>query len=141
SESLVRPHSPKLGPDEARVQLVEFLDPECESCRAFHPVVKQLLGEFDGQVQLVIRYMPFHGNSAYAASVLEAARLQGKYWEALDLLFAHQPEWGSHHQPRPELILEYMKTLDLDMAKLETDIQNPNFQWRIDQDMQDGEAL
>ncbi|MFT3744137.1 MAG: hypothetical protein QM785_07575 [Pyrinomonadaceae bacterium] len=35
SASLVRDDSPTLGPADAKVTLVEFYDPECESCRVF----------------------------------------------------------------------------------------------------------
>ena len=38
-----------------------------------HPVVKRLLSEYEGRIRLVIRYMPLHRNSAYAATALEAA--------------------------------------------------------------------
>ena len=34
---LVRPHSPVIGPRDARVTIVEFFDPSCETCRAFYP--------------------------------------------------------------------------------------------------------
>ncbi len=40
---LVRPYSPVLGPAQAPVTIVEFLDPACEACRAFAPVVKQIM--------------------------------------------------------------------------------------------------
>ena len=42
---------------------------------------------------------------------------QGRYWEMLESLFAHQPEWGSHHDPKPERIPDYAKELGLDMKK------------------------
>ena len=42
-----REHSPVLGNNMARVTLVEFLDPECEACRAFNPYVKELLKEYE----------------------------------------------------------------------------------------------
>jgi len=32
---LVREHSPVLGPIGAKVQIVEFIDPACETCRRF----------------------------------------------------------------------------------------------------------
>ena len=94
---LVRPDSPTLGPADAPVTLVEFLDPECESCGAFHPTVKRILKDYDGKVRLVVRYMPFHPNSVLAATVTEAAGEQGKYWEMQELLFRRQPEWGEIH--------------------------------------------
>ena len=140
-EPLVRPHSPRLGPDAAPVTVVEFLDPECETCSAFYPTVKKVLREFDGRVQLVVRYMPLHNNSAYAASVLEATRPEGRYWEALEMLFARQPEWASHHAPRPELIMVYMKELGLSADHLENVSQEPEIKRRILQDQDDGLQL
>jgi len=55
SAPLVRPYSPTLGAASAPVTIVEFFDPECESCRAMYPIVKEVLKEFDGRARLVIR--------------------------------------------------------------------------------------
>lgn len=140
-EPLVRPHSPRLGPDTASVTIVEFFDPECESCRAFYPAAKQVLKEFDGKVQLVLRYMTFHKNSGYAVGILEGARRQGKYWEALELLFARQPEWASHHAPKPELLVVYMKELGLDIEQLKASAEDSEVKSRILQDKDDGMLL
>lgn len=141
AELLVRSYSPTLGPSDAKVTIVEFFDPECEACRAFYPLVKQVLKEFNGKVRLVMRYMPFHKNSFYAASVLEAARKQGKYWEALEMMFARQPEWASHHDPKPELLMGYMKTLGLDLDTLKASLQDSEPKSKIQQDQQDGTQL
>jgi protein-disulfide isomerase len=138
---LVRPHSPTLGPDDATVTLVEFFDPECESCRAMYPVVKQVMAEFEGRVKLVIRYMPLHQNSAYAASLLEAARAQNRYWEFLDIVMARQPEWASHHAPRPELLITYAPPAGLDAEQLRMAAGDPQIRARIQQDQSDGVAL
>lgn len=110
-ELLIRSHSPIKGNPEAPVTIVEFLDPECEACRAMHPIMKRLLAEYDGKIRLVIRYMPLHGNAKLAASALEEAREQGKYDEALDALFENQPAWGDHHDPQPNLIMTYLKDI------------------------------
>lgn len=141
SDRLVRPHSPTLGPADAPVTLVEFLDPECEACGAMHPIVKQLMGEFDGRVRLVVRYMPFHPNSAYAASLLEGARDQGKYWELMDVIFARQPEWAAHDAPRPDLLATYARNLGLDMTRLGATGTSAETERRIRQDAEDGQAL
>lgn len=136
-----RADAPSIGPVMAKVRVVEFLDPECEACRAIHPIVKKLLAEFKDQVFYQIRYMPFHGNSKRAASLLEAARQQNKYWEALDQLFLYQPDWGDHHQPRPELMPKLLGEIGLDIVLLEADAQNPEIAQDIEQDQRDGASL
>ncbi|MFZ8932320.1 MAG: DsbA family protein [Bacteriovoracaceae bacterium] len=134
---LVRPHSPTFGPKDAPVTLVEFLDPECESCRKFYNPIKSLLKKYSTKVKLVIRYAPFHQNSRIAIRALEAARLQGQYWQALEVLFQYQPQWGDHHNPKPELIFEYLKTLKLDMKKLEADMYSEDIKKIIAYDRMD----
>jgi protein-disulfide isomerase len=141
SLTLVRPHSPFLGPEEAPVTVVEFLDPECESCRVMYPMVKQLMSEFDGRMRLVIRYMPLHGNAVYASSLLEAARAQDKYWEFLDIMMARQPEWASHAAPRPDLLLTYAPMVGIDVDKMKADAEDPQVRIRILQDQTDGQTL
>ncbi len=138
---LIRDDSWSQGPSVAKVTVVEFLDPECESCAAMYPIVKDVLAGFGGKVRLVTRYMPFHGNSVYAATALEAAGRQNKYWEALALLFEKQAEWASHHAPRPDLIPNYMKSLGIDMKQFEVDLKDPKFKEKIDRDKADGMAL
>jgi protein-disulfide isomerase len=134
-------YAPKLGPDNAKVHLVEFLDPECESCREFYPFVKMLMNDHQGDVQLVIRYAPFHGNSRFIIKILEAARKQGKYWEALEILFQHQPEWGSHHNPRPELVWHYLPQVGVDIEKIKQDMNDPAIEEMIQKEIQDGNDL
>ena len=101
TEKLVRPDSPNLGPADAKVTVVEFLDPECEACAQFAPTVKNLIKEFP-QVRFVFRYMPLHPNARLAASYAEAAGEQGKYWEMLEIMFRRQSEWGQIHGPAPK---------------------------------------
>ncbi len=137
----VRDYSPSVGPDDAKVVLVEFLDPECESCRAFAPYVKEIVEKYEGKIKLVVRYAAFHKNSAYAISILEAARKQGQYWQTLDLLFKSQPAWGNHHNPRPDLIWNYLTTLDLDIDQIKKDMHDPKFMEWIKQDAEDGKTL
>lgn len=139
--TLVRPHSAVLGPDQAAVTIVEFLDPECESCRVMYPMVKQLIKEFDGRVRLVVRYMPLHGNAVYASSLLEAARAQDKYWELLDVMMERQPEWASHAAPRPDLLVTYAKAVGIDVDRLQAAATDPQIRTRILQDQVDGQTL
>lgn len=141
SKLLVKPHSPAKGADEAKIAVVEFLDPECEACRAMHPIVGRLLSEYEGKVRLVIRYMPFHENSLQAACALEEAREVGKYEEALSLLFEKQPEWADHAQPRPDLIAVFLKELGIDEGRLGRENLIQKHGWKINLDRTDGEQL
>ncbi|MGQ0543581.1 MAG: DsbA family protein [Blastocatellia bacterium] len=150
SENLVRPDSPTIGPADAKVTVVEFLDPECESCAAFAPSVKSLLKEFDGRVRFVVRYMPFHKNAKLAVSYIEAAGEQGKYWEMQEKLFQNQPEWGEKHGPAPQqatatpanvLFEKYAGELGLNVAQIKTAAADKKYAYKADRDMKDGQAL
>ncbi|MBZ0315700.1 MAG: DsbA family protein [Anaerolineae bacterium] len=138
---LVRPDSATLGAAAAPVTIVEFLDPECESCRAAFPFVKQLLEEYDGRIRLVIRYFPLHNNSVLAATSTEAAGAQGKYWEMLEMLFTNQLEWGEEQTPQTDLFIGYATELGLDIPRFTADLQNPDYRAKIERDQADGQAL
>lgn len=149
NSALVRDDSPSMGPADAAVTVVEFLDPECESCAAFAPAVKRVLGEFDGKVRFVIRYMPLHPNSMRAATFLEYAGEEGKFWEALDLLFRKQKEWGEDHHappgaPKPDVTAMfdgYAKELGVDLEKYLEAARSNRFAEKIDRDRKDGQSL
>jgi len=141
SSSLIRPHSHSQGPPNAPVTVVEFLDPECEACRAMHPLVKRIQSEYGDRMRLVIRYMPYHANSVLAAGALEAAAEQNRYWEFLEVLFLNQPAWGNHHKPRPELIPELAQQIGLDMDAYQRSIDAGAYRKWVEIDKQDGIAL
>ena len=141
TSQLVKPHSITKGPANARVTLVEYLDPECESCARMNPYVKKIVKEFEKDLRVVVRYMPYHGNSKLVANILEGARAEGKYWETLDILFETQSQWANHHQPRPDLIPEILKPLGLNMKKIMADAQAGKFDQLIMEDAEDGKNL
>lgn len=146
---LIRADSPSLGPENAKVTLVEFLDPECETCAAFAPTVKKILADYDGNIRFVVRYMPLHPNSLKAATFTEAAGEQGKYWEAQKLLFEKQGEWGTPHgppnsTPKPDvdaLFKGYAKTLGLDFGKLDAAAKENRYAAKLERDKKDGQSL
>ena len=151
---LVRPDSPVLGRADAPVTVVEFVDPECESCGAFHPTLKRILKDYDGKVRLVVRYMPLHPNSLLAANYTEAAGEQGKYWEMQELLFRRQPEWGEIHghgpqvaqtaarrEPAPVLFNRYASELGLDVERVRAAVSENRYGGKVERDMRDGQSL
>jgi protein-disulfide isomerase len=140
-DALVRAHSPVFGNAEAKVTIVEFFDPACETCRALYPVVKSIVNASFGQVRLVVRYAPLHRGSDQAVKILEAARLQGKYWQALEKTLADQPRWAAHDNPQPQLIWEAIGDIGLDIAKAKSDANSPAIDQALEQDVADMKAL
>lgn len=137
----IRDHSPVLGSPDAKVTIVEFMDPACETCAAFSPMIKQILAANQGRIRLVIRYAPFHHGADTFVKILEAAGNQGKYWETLDAMFNSQAHWASHSNPQPERIWEFLPDVGLDMAKVRQDMNDPEFSRRIAADMADADTL
>lgn len=138
---LVREDSPTLGPADASVTVVEFLDPECEACRAAYPGVKQILQDYDGQIRYVVRYFLNHNNSLLAMQATEAAGEQGLYWEMQELLFERQLEWGEQATPQTDRFIQYAEELGLDVERFTASLQNPAYLEKAGRDEQDVEAL
>jgi protein-disulfide isomerase len=138
---LLRFHAPNLGATDAKVNLVEFLDPACEGCRAIYPVVKQILADYPGRVRLWVRYVPFHSGADIAVRALEATRAQGKYWEALDALFTKQNQWTRNHSADPGGILKALEGIGLDLPRLRQDMASPDITRILETDMADAKAL
>jgi protein-disulfide isomerase len=139
--NLVRMHSPMLGKADAPVEIVEFLDPACETCRAFYPAVKQMMAANPDRIRLVLRYAPFHNGSDRVVAVLEAARKQGKLWPALEALLAAQAAWAPNHRPQVDLVWRHLEGLGLDLERVRADMQAPEIARVIAQDLEDARVL
>lgn len=133
---LVRPHSPVFGAKDAPVTIVEFFDPACEACRAFHPVVKKILSEFQGKVRVVLRYTAFHPPSEEAIRILEAARLQGKFEVVLERLLETQPRWAPHGRPA-DSAWSLLDGTGLDVERARRDAKLPGIVAVLNQDTAD----
>jgi len=139
--SLLRMHAPTLGPAEAPVRIVEFIDPACETCAEFYPRVKQLLAAHPGRIRLVLRWAPFHPGSDKVVAAIEAARRQDKLWPALEALLASQHEWTANHRPDVGRALARLQTVGLDMERLGFDMTAPEIATAIAQDVADAQTL
>jgi protein-disulfide isomerase len=140
-EALIRFHAPTLGKADAPVHIVEFLDPACETCAAFYPLVKQMMAANPNGIRLSVRYAPFHRGSDEVVKVLEASRKQGKYWQALEVLLASQAAWVQHHAANVDLVWPHLARAGLDTERIRSDMQSPEIARLISQDLQDAKTL
>ena len=139
--SLEKEHSISFGENKKNIVVVEFLDPECESCALFHPMVKKLFKEYHSDIKLVVRYLANHKNSKFTIKILEAAREQNKYNEVLAVIFEKQSLWAQHNNEKPELLWTFLSEIvDLNIDKLKEDMDNPKIDQIIDIDAKDAKA-
>ncbi|PVZ60909.1 DsbA family protein [Arthrobacter sp. H-02-3] len=141
---LVRNDSHRVTtPATEKAQLVEFLDFECESCRAAQPLVEDLKKEFGDRITFVNRYFPLpgHRNSGTAALAVEAAAQQDQYEQMYAKMFETQPQWGEKQDSQAPLFRTYAQELGLDLAKYDAAVADEKTIDRIRKDVADGKAL
>ena len=139
--ALASDHAPSIGSPGAKVHIVEFLDPACETCALFFPMVKQWLGEEPDRLRLSVRHVAFHSGSDYAVKILEASRKQDRYWETLEALLATQRQWTANHTVLPDRILPAIAGVGLDTEKLLADMNGVDILARIERDRKDSITL
>lgn len=137
----VRQHSPVIGPVDAPVTIVEFLDPACEGCRAMYPVVHEILSRHPQDVRLVIRYTPLHRGSEEAVRILETARMQNKFEPVLSALFQQQPRWADHGNPDASLAWQAAGAAGLDVSAGRAAMNADHINAAINQDIADARTL
>ncbi|WP_144999069.1 DsbA family protein [Kocuria marina] len=141
---VVRENSQVLSqaPNEQAV-LVEFLDYECESCRAAYPFIEELRVDYADTVTFVHRYFPLpgHRNSMNAAVAVEAAAQQDQYEAMYQRMYETQAQWGESAEDKSAVFRGFAEDMGLDMAAFDAAVADPATRERVELDVADGEAL
>lgn len=123
---------PFLGPENARITIIEFSDFECPFCTRWHVEVwPQIQEKYPDDVRLVYRDFPLgsiHSNAVSAAEAANCAGEQGAYWEYHDKLFAAQAGLSANAYN------QYADELDLDMASFEECVASRRFKQEVEDD-------
>lgn len=141
---VVRENSHRLNaaPD-SKVTFVEFLDFECEGCRAVYPKIEKARAEYGDRVNFVIRYFPLqaHANAERAARAVEAAAQQGQLEAMYRTMYDTQAQWGEKQTPADDVFRGFATELGLDMAAFDAAYADRATLERIQLDVADGRAL
>lgn len=124
--------SPIRGPENAPVTIVEFSDYQCPFCARVEPLIEQVLEANEGKVRLVYKHFPLesiHPFAMGAAKAAVAAQKQGKFWEMHEKLFANQ------RQLQPDKLKEFAREIGLDLAQFERDMNSPETERKVRDDM------
>lgn len=125
------------------VTLVEFLDFECEACRAQFPTMERIREEYDGKINFAIRYFPLggHQNGMNAALAVEAAANQDALAEMYVKMYETQAEWGESSNSKADLFASFAEELGLDIERFNADVADPATKERVAKDQADGAGL
>lgn len=139
----VRSNDHVRGNQSASVVLIEYLDFQCPACAAYHPVVNQLVADYGDRVLFVTRHFPLsgHRNGQTSSLAVEAANMQGKFWEMHDAVFEHQSEWSSNTTASTAHFEPYAKNLGLDLDKFKSDSASSQVAARVQEDVSSGNSI
>ena|SRR3989344_4927681 len=121
--------------------LVEYSDFQCPACKAYAPLVDEVIKKNADKVRLVYRNYPLpqHQHSKLAAYYAEAAGMQGAFFQMHDKLFEGQADWDKSDKPQ-EIFLSYAKELKLDINKLNADVKSNVVAQNVEEDITSGTA-
>jgi len=131
-----------LGPDSAKVKIVEYADFQCPACAYGSPYLMQAIRANANEVQLTYHHFPlsYHTNAYPAAYAAEAAGKQGKFWEMAEMLYDKQDEWTSNNNPSV-IFISYAETLDLNSDQFTQDMDSGEIRQIVEQEAQASEKL
>jgi protein-disulfide isomerase len=111
--------SPVIGPDGARITLVEFADFECPACGRLEPILEHILEQHPQDVRLIYKFYPLtqlHHHAEDAARAGIAAMMQGRFWEMHHVMYRNQEELRHADLER------YAHDLGIDVSRFKQDM-------------------
>ena len=138
------PEPLRSGPSDAKVKLEVFFDLQCPACARFNLILKSTEAKYGNRMETTFRQFPLripaHDKAIMAARMVEAARLQGKGREMLDVIFLNQSKWSANSVAKTRL-LGYARRLGLDMRQFISDYEDDETMRPIIDDIVRGEKL
>lgn len=125
SKLLDSPGDYSIGPDDAKVTIVEFFDYRCGYCKRSASWATGLPEKYDNQVRVIFKELPILSTeSEKAALAAIAAGKQGKYIE----MHMGLMELDNGSGFGPEMIDEVADSIGLDVAKMRADMKSVDVQ-------------
>jgi protein-disulfide isomerase len=129
---------PTIGPDDAKVTIIEAGCFVCPYTKDAEPVVKQLISHYGDQIRFVYKDFPIssaHTGAQETAEASHCANDQGKYWEYHDLLFENQGKTNF------EDLVRFAETLNLDIDQFSECLTSHKYKSQVDSDFADAFAI
>ena len=129
-------HAPVVGSRRAAVKIVVWEDLQCPHCAHLAPMIQAVEQAFGDRIGVYYKMFPLksHPRAREAAIAALAANKQGKFLSMTDLIFEQQQLINT------QMIEEWARTVDLDMAKFRADIASPDTAELVDADLAEADA-
>ncbi len=139
--NIYQPTGNILGAKNPRLVIKEFTDFQCPFCSISNSMMYRLVNEVDG-IRVEHHDFPIsnecnpivpaniHKFSCNAAYYARAAKMQGKYWDYITLLFDNQQELSE------EKFIELAKQINLDTDRLKRDAQSEEVKRAVTEDVE-----
>jgi cyclophilin family peptidyl-prolyl cis-trans isomerase/protein-disulfide isomerase len=127
------------GPTDSPVTIVIFSDYQCPYCALLAAVLKQIRRTHPDDVRFVYVNTPLSSRDkdALATQAVEAADLQGQFWEMHDLLFEKEAEWSALAPDAfQSWAIQQAEGLGMDPAKFQSDFNGKTVGNRVQQAIQ-----
>lgn len=123
-------HTATFGPDDAKIEIVEFSDFECPYCARAAAGVAEIKAKYGNRVRFAYRNYPlsFHPHAELSAKYAQCAKQQDKFWQMHDGIFALDSIDADGLRKTAE-------DIGLDTEKLDTCLQSSAVQAEITADM------
>jgi protein-disulfide isomerase len=84
------------GPNQAKLQIIEYIDFECPACAFGAEKLKEYMKLYPNDIHVEVKYYPLmnmHAHALQAASYVECVSRQGKFWPFFDAMMSSQAQW------------------------------------------------
>ncbi len=132
-----------IGNPNSTVVVTEFGDYQCPACSQWHTYIKDtLLPKYQDKIFFVFKNfpLPIHKNAKAAAYAVEAAGLQGKFWEMHNIVYESQQEWENESDPSGKFE-EYAKKVGLNIDQWKKDKDSGKIKDLVEKDSKLAEKL
>ena len=127
------PRDASVGPEDAKVTIVEFFDYNCGFCKRATPWVEEAVEKYGDDIRIIFKELPILDDrtktSRMAARAALAADKQGKYKEMHFALMQQKRLSG-------DIIRGVAEEVGLDMRRYEADMADPTIDQHINDTLQ-----
>jgi predicted DsbA family dithiol-disulfide isomerase len=123
-----------MGPETARVEIVEYGDFQCPICKQVEPVIKRLLSRYKDQVRFVWKDypLPTHPDAQPAAEAARCVTEPARFWSYHDKLFDNQKALSKSK------LKEYAKQVGVDVAAFNACLDKGTYRERVKASIAEG---